>query len=74
MQYWAGLYPEDTQKMISAGVELMMKMTLRLLGKNDGGARVLMLKEVEDSWDEEATDDSDDEDLGGVAGGSGGCS
>jgi hypothetical protein len=60
--------------MISAGVELMMKTTLRLLGKNEGGARVLMLKEVEDSWDEEATDDSDDEDLGGVAGGSGGCS
>jgi hypothetical protein len=37
MRYWSGLYPEDTQKLISSGVELIMKMDLQLLGNQEGG-------------------------------------
>jgi hypothetical protein len=33
MQYWAGLHPVDTQKAIDEGVELMLKMAFKLLGK-----------------------------------------
>jgi hypothetical protein len=33
MQYWAGLNPVDTQKAIDEGVELMLKMAFKLLGK-----------------------------------------
>jgi hypothetical protein len=32
MQYWTGLYPEGTQKMIATGVELMMKTCFDCLG------------------------------------------
>jgi hypothetical protein len=37
MKYWAGLYPEDTQQLISSGVDVMMKTTMHLLGKSNGG-------------------------------------
>jgi hypothetical protein len=36
MCYLAGLYPE-AQKLIKAGVEVMMQMTLKLLGKEEAG-------------------------------------
>jgi hypothetical protein len=35
MHYWAGLYPEKAQKVISAGVDVMMQMALKLLGKQE---------------------------------------
>jgi hypothetical protein len=33
MHYWAGLYSEDTWKVIKEGVELMLQTTVKLLGK-----------------------------------------
>jgi hypothetical protein len=37
MKYWAGLYPEDTQQLISSGVAVMMKTAMHLLGNSNGG-------------------------------------
>jgi hypothetical protein len=37
MKYWAGLYPEDTQHLISSRVDVMMKTAMHLLGKSNGG-------------------------------------
>jgi hypothetical protein len=37
MKYWAGLYPEDTQQLVSSRVDVMMKTTMHLLGKSNGG-------------------------------------
>jgi hypothetical protein len=52
----AGLYPEKMQKMINAGVDLMVKTMLKLLGKQDQSvAPTLMLKDAdgrEDDMDE----------------------
>jgi hypothetical protein len=31
MRYWAGLYPEEAQVMINAGVEMMMRTALLIL-------------------------------------------
>jgi DNA-directed RNA polymerase specialized sigma24 family protein len=33
MQYWAGLYPEDIQNTITAGVEIMMRTAINILEK-----------------------------------------
>jgi hypothetical protein len=66
LQYWACLYPEDTQKMIAIGVELMMKTALRLLGKNGGGAQVLALKDAEDDKDDEDSDGYDEHGQGNL--------
>jgi hypothetical protein len=58
LSYWAGLYPEDTQKLIKDGVDLMMKTAIRLLGKKSGNnsatAPALMVREA-------ATTEVDDE-------------
>jgi hypothetical protein len=43
MRYQAGLYLEETQKMINSVVELVMKTVLRLLGKQGGGNATPML-------------------------------
>jgi hypothetical protein len=59
MRYWAGLYLEETQKMINAGVDLMMKTVMRLLGKQDGGATTLLVKD--------ATEDDEEKDEGAQA-------
>jgi hypothetical protein len=58
-QYWAGLYPEDTQKMIAAGVELMMKTALHLLGKKGRPRSVLMLKDVSEDKEDDAVGRAD---------------
>jgi hypothetical protein len=34
MKYWAGLYPEEAQRLINNGVEVMMRTALKLLGKD----------------------------------------
>jgi hypothetical protein len=31
MQYWVGLYPEEAQKLIRDGVDLMMKTVIKLI-------------------------------------------
>jgi hypothetical protein len=36
MRYWVDLYPEETQELITSGVDLMMRTTMKLLGKDDG--------------------------------------
>jgi hypothetical protein len=55
MKYWAGLYPEDTQQLISSGVDMMMKTTMHLLGKSNGGQqrRALMCKPDRGTEDED---------------------
>jgi hypothetical protein len=35
MRYWTGLCPEEAQKMIKDGVEVMMKTALKLLTKKE---------------------------------------
>jgi hypothetical protein len=42
MQYWTGLYKEDTKKMINAGVDLMMKTMLKFLGKETALAKIVI--------------------------------
>jgi hypothetical protein len=37
--YWPCLYSEDAQKLISSGVDVMMQMALRLLGKQEAARR-----------------------------------
>jgi hypothetical protein len=43
LRYWAGMYSEDAQATINSGVDIMMKTTLKLLGKNSAGHRVKTL-------------------------------
>jgi hypothetical protein len=62
-----GRLPEDTQKMIAAGVELIMKTAL-LLGKHGGGNSVLALKGADDDKDDKGDGNRDDEDLGALIG------
>jgi hypothetical protein len=45
IRYWAGLYQEDTQRTITAGVDLMMRTALKLLGKQGGAAPTLLIKD-----------------------------
>jgi hypothetical protein len=54
--YWAGLYPEDTQRMINSREVIMMKMTLKLLGKNNEDNQVKSLTGVPDQGDEDGDD------------------
>jgi hypothetical protein len=49
MCYWTGLYPEETQKLINGGIDLVMKIAMRLLGKQEDdhptlARRMLFLK------------------------------
>jgi hypothetical protein len=49
--YWAGLYLEDTQRAITAGVDLMMRMALKLLGRQGGVAvPTLLIKDKAGGW------------------------
>jgi hypothetical protein len=61
MQYWVGLYPEDTQKLIATRVELMMKTVLCLLRKPGRPKPLQLLGEAgedkEDGDDAKAQDD-----------------
>jgi hypothetical protein len=62
MSYWAGLYLEDTQKLIKDGVNLMLKVAIRLLRKKSGdnlAAAPAML-------DNEAAAPADDDDEAGL--------
>jgi hypothetical protein len=35
LRYWAGLQPEETQKLINSGVDLMVGVAVKLLGKKN---------------------------------------
>jgi hypothetical protein len=61
------LYLKDTQKMIAAGVELMMKTTLHLLGKQGVANLVLALKDVDDDKNDKDGRNHACGDLGGSA-------
>jgi hypothetical protein len=43
MRYWAWLYLEDTQSMISAGVETMMRVAMKIMKKGAQPRRDLMI-------------------------------
>jgi hypothetical protein len=48
-----GLYPEESQKTITADVNLIMKTMLRLLGKKEVKTLPLMSKDSSDKEEEE---------------------
>jgi hypothetical protein len=64
MSYWSGLYPEDTQKLIKDGVDLMMKTAIKLLGRKDDSS-TLALK----NKDSDMPSDVEDDQEGGAGGG-----
>jgi hypothetical protein len=47
------LYPKDTQKLITTGVELMMRMALRLLGKQGRSKPLLLLEDASGDKEED---------------------
>jgi hypothetical protein len=58
MHYWAGMHSEDTQKMISMGVNLMVSTTMNLMRRRGDTAVPLTIWEVEsEDDDEEASED-----------------
>jgi hypothetical protein len=56
MRYWAGLHPVEAQKLIKYGVEVMMRVAIRLLGKQDAGNPPLMLCGAESDEEQEDED------------------
>jgi hypothetical protein len=58
MYYWPGLYPEDTQKLINDGVDLMMKTSIKLLGRKDGSS-ALALKDKDSDMPSDAEGDQE---------------
>jgi hypothetical protein len=43
MRYRAGLYPKDTQGLINAGADSVIKTAIELLAKKQGGQSVSMI-------------------------------
>jgi hypothetical protein len=43
MGYWAALYLEDTQGLINAGADLVMKTAIELFAKKQGGQSMRMI-------------------------------
>jgi hypothetical protein len=56
MRYWAGLHPVEAQQLIKYGVEVMMRVAIRLLGKQDAGNPPLMLCGAESDEEQEDED------------------
>jgi hypothetical protein len=59
MRYWAGLYPESTQHAIGEVVDLMIRMAIQLLGKQNKKRRLMLTDgrcSSEDSDDREGSD------------------
>jgi hypothetical protein len=58
LRYWAGLQPEETQKLINYGVDLMVGMAVKLLGKKNNKRSRMTLQDAtsddEDRSPEEA--------------------
>jgi hypothetical protein len=56
--YWTGLYPENTQKAIRVGVNLMMRTALKLLGRQGGAAAsTLLIKDKTEDGEDGQEDD-----------------
>jgi hypothetical protein len=55
MRYWAGLYPEETQRAITNNVNLMVLTTLRIL-KRQCGSPTLRIIEAEEEDDQAGGD------------------
>jgi hypothetical protein len=43
MWHWAGLHPDEEQKMVKSGVDLLVKMTVKILGRRKDGRSTLAL-------------------------------
>lgn len=37
MRYWAGMYPEEEKKKLEAGVDIMLKIALKILEASNKG-------------------------------------
>jgi hypothetical protein len=48
MRYWAGLYPEETQRMITTSVDLMVRTALRLLKRQHESSTLMITEAGED--------------------------
>jgi hypothetical protein len=56
MRYWTGLYTENTQQVINEGVDLMLRTTIKLLGKQNKKPRLKLTNgrtSIEESEDHE---------------------
>jgi hypothetical protein len=58
MRYWAGLHPEETQRMIDVGVNLMMKTAMRLVRRRTATPTSLRIQDVAE--DEEGDENKSD--------------
>jgi hypothetical protein len=63
MDYWSGLYPDDTQVLNKKGVQVMIQAVVKILGKSRErqGQKLLLLTETEE--DKEESEDGDQEDA-----------
>lgn len=52
MRYWAGMHSEDTQRMISMGVNLMVNTAMKLMRRRGDASVPLTIREVESEDDE----------------------
>jgi hypothetical protein len=57
MRYCAGLHLVEAQQLIKSGVEVMMQTALKLLGKQDAGRSMPMLRGAETDEEQEEDDD-----------------
>jgi hypothetical protein len=60
MCYWAGLYSEDMQSMISAGVETMMRAAIRIMRRQVRPSPLRITSEesrIDEKEDEEQTEE-----------------
>jgi hypothetical protein len=53
MRYWAGMQLEDTQRMISMGVNLMVNTAMKLMRGRSNSAVPLTIRDVAQEEDEE---------------------
>jgi hypothetical protein len=66
MWYWAGLYPEETWKLIKEGINLMMKIAIKLVGEKEGNKPMPTLKDNESATSHEDDARSKDKSHEGV--------
>jgi hypothetical protein len=49
--YWASLQDEETWQLINAGVDLMMRTVMKLLGRKEGPKAVLAIQDADQARD-----------------------
>jgi hypothetical protein len=67
MRYWAGLHPEQTQQMIDVGVNLMMKMAMRLVRRRTATPTSLRIRDVAEGGEEDENVSDAGADASGAA-------